>query len=189
MAPPLRPLLDRLADKCALDDNDCLVWFGGVGSGYGRIARGPELGPDCPRMVSTHFAMYVLHKGPVPEGLEIDHLCRNRACCNPDHLEAVSHSENVLRGLPFRKPRTHCRRGHEFNESNPKLDKCRACNRERMRLRALEAARMVSKPFGPRVEVLARHGMTNYLACGHAVIRRVATAKSVCGECDEQLAA
>lgn len=69
------------------------------------------------RLVSSHRFAYELLVGPIPEGLELDHLCRNPACVNPAHLEPVTHSENILRGVgPVAENarKTHCPRGHPF---------------------------------------------------------------------------
>lgn len=62
-----------------------------------------------------------LHKGPIPEGLVIDHLCRNRGCVNPDHLEAVTQRENILRGeglAAANARKTHCPKGHPYSGEN-----------------------------------------------------------------------
>ncbi|MFI2348057.1 HNH endonuclease [Streptomyces sp. NPDC019443] len=77
----------------------------------------------------------------MPEGTELDHLCRVRACVRADHLEAVTHRENTLRGdtIPARRAiKTHCLRGHPYNTENtyrsPKNHRsCRSCRRERRR--------------------------------------------------------
>jgi hypothetical protein len=73
--------------------------------------------------------MYSAVKGAIPDGLHIDHLCRNRACCHPDHLEAVTPRENVRRGV--RSQVTHCPKGHEYTPENTKVKRgrrnCRAC--------------------------------------------------------------
>jgi hypothetical protein len=84
--------------------------------------------------------MYEALKGPIPEGMQIDHLCRVPACCNPEHLEAVTPKENTRRGLSpalaraRRHRKTHCRNGHEFTADNSYLDSqgrkfCRECKR------------------------------------------------------------
>jgi hypothetical protein len=94
----------------------------------------------------VHRWAYETLVGPVPPGLEIDHLCGNRACCNPEHLEAVPHSVNVARGR--RAQQTHCIHGHEFTPENTKVDRlgrrqCRECKRisERRRYRRNVAAK------------------------------------------------
>ena len=88
-----------------------------------------------------HRAIYEKFVGPIPDGLTIDHLCRNRLCVNPAHLEPVTLAANVLRGesLPAKNARkTHCPKGHPYDETNTHITKqgwriCKACNRERQR--------------------------------------------------------
>lgn len=67
-----------------------------------------------------HRITYVRAFGPIPSGLEIDHLCRNRACCNPFHLEAVTHAVNMARGIGGQNNarKTHCPQGHEYSDDN-----------------------------------------------------------------------
>lgn len=111
----------------------CWLWTGTiVRGGYGQImAAGKKM--------YAHRLAFELKKGPIPEGLSIDHKCSVRSCVNPDHLEAVTHQENVrrtwMRGLGW-NPRinmTHCPRGHEFTAENtytaPKTRQrqCRVC--------------------------------------------------------------
>ncbi len=85
----------------------------------------------------THRLSYRLWVGPIPQGFEIDHLCRNRRCVNPSHLEAVTHAENVRRAGLERRGRTHCKYGHPFSHSALKRDGsyshmvCRECSRRR----------------------------------------------------------
>ena len=100
--------------------------------------------------LKAHRYSYEELIGPIPEGLVIDHLCRDRACVNPYHLEPVTSRENIIRGEGPRilKERhaaiTHCPQGHEYNQENTYISKtknrqCRICGRERMRrLRALK---------------------------------------------------
>jgi hypothetical protein len=82
----------------------------------------------------AHRVAYELLVGPIPDGMELDHLCRNRACVNPDHLEPVTHAENMARSRAARK---HCPHGHEYTEENSWFDKtgekrmCRTCMKER----------------------------------------------------------
>lgn len=91
----------------------------------------------------AHRLSYEAFVGPVPSGLQLDHLCRIRSCVNPSHLEPVTPKENTRRGLNM-IPRTHCRKGHEFSDDNlywylgrRQCRKCRqACQRrhaEKMR--------------------------------------------------------
>jgi len=96
-------------------------------------------------MRSAHRLSYETEIGPIPEGLELDHLCRVRSCVNPLHLEPVTHQENVRRGegANFWRNKTHCPQGHEYteentgisNRNNEKCRYCRECKREKNRQR------------------------------------------------------
>lgn len=122
---------NRLA-KYSRPDGDCIRWTGVHGpKGYGRISVGGKT-----RIV--HRVAYEVLVGPIPEGLEIDHLCRVRDCINVQHLEPVTHLENVRRrrdnpdecanGHPFTKENTHWY-SQKGRDSNP-VRKCRRCKKE-----------------------------------------------------------
>ena len=107
----------------------------------------PRLATDRDGYVRTTFKYkhYQVHRlafeawaGLIPDGMVIDHLCRERACCNPEHLEVVTNWENTLRGDNFMASRaraTHCKSGHEFTVENTRergrLRQCRECDRGR----------------------------------------------------------
>lgn len=108
------------SDLITVDANDCWVWGGALSdNGYGMM---PPSWQYASRRV--HRATYEMVHGPIPDGLEADHLCRNRACCNPAHIEAVTRRENTLRGdgpellRERHAARTHCRNGHAFDDAN-----------------------------------------------------------------------
>jgi hypothetical protein len=121
---------------------DCWVYRGRLNTqGYGDATSA-----RAERRVLVHRFVYELLVGPIPEGLELDHLCRVRACCNPDHLEPVTHRENLLRGETFASrnaAKTHCQQGHELSGDNviavPNGRECRSCAQ---RLRAERRERL-----------------------------------------------
>lgn len=103
------PLPARISRKIELTIDGCWQWTGAVTSrGYGSAAHEG-------RTWSTHRLAYELLVGPIPAGLQIDHLCRNRRCCNPEHLEPVTGRENVRRAC---EGQTHCAQGHPLAGRN-----------------------------------------------------------------------
>lgn len=129
------PPVDRFAEKVALTENGCLEWIAGInGPGYGTFAAGGG------RTVMAHRWSYEHHVGPIPSGHDIDHLCRNRKCVHPDHLEPVTTSENLFRAVGMGQAnasKTHCPAGHPYSDDNvyvspnrPSNRLCRTCRRE-----------------------------------------------------------
>lgn len=93
------PLADRLANLYIVVPNGCWIWAGSRNSdGYGSMTIGSR-SDGTRRRTSAHLVSYALFVGPVPQGTEIDHTCRERACVNWRHLEAVTHRVNVTRGV------------------------------------------------------------------------------------------
>jgi len=106
---------ERLYDHMVVDDEtECWIWTGATNaSGYGRIGVWRDDG-RCTN-AATHRVSYEYDIGPIPDGLQIDHLCRNRLCFNPKHLEPVTPSENARRA---KSAITHCPSGHPYSGDN-----------------------------------------------------------------------
>lgn len=149
-------LRERLESKYTPEPNTgCWLWHGMVSAeGYGKVFI-------AGKTYSAHRVSYEVERGSIPVGLQIDHLCRVRNCINPDHLEAVTASENTRRGLlgvlisPENKAlrtarrrawvqsRTHCKNGHALIGDNVRYlvtdrgneRQCRACKRSRAKAR------------------------------------------------------
>lgn len=139
--------LDRFFSKVNVD-GPCWEWIGQLGAqGYGVFSFQRK-------DTAAHRWIYQRLVGPVPAQLELDHLCRNRSCVNPDHLEPVTHKENVLRGsgvAAMHARKTHCIRNHELSGSNLRVRLkagkyvervCRQCFNDRRRERAANAGKV-----------------------------------------------
>jgi hypothetical protein len=109
------PLLLRVASNIDLPDGltGCWVWINPGNRGYGSVRINGKHAP-------SHKALFEHANGPIHAGFELDHLCKNKACCNPDHLEIVTHKENNKRdpGAWKNKEKTHCLRGHPLSGDN-----------------------------------------------------------------------
>lgn len=122
--------------------DDCWLWTGAKDEdGYGKF-RLPNGSTRGTHIVSWEMA----NERPAPEGWHIDHLCRVHACCRPEHLEAVEHSENLMRGESFAAKnarKTHCPNGHEYTEENTRWHhnsrECIKCIRQRDKERRAQA--------------------------------------------------
>lgn len=125
---------DRFWAKVAKGEpNDCWLWIGWRNAdGYGLIDDRPRTGVRRAHRVAYEFSI-----GPIPDGLQLDHLCRNPPCVNPRHLEPVTNQENTRRGA-HGSLITSCPKGHPYDDANTYVDpdgarRCRRCHRERMR--------------------------------------------------------
>lgn len=114
--------------------------------GYGTFNGGPVL-----KTIGAHRYAWLLLVGPIEDGLELDHLCWNRACVSPEHLEPVSHEENVRRGKAAR--RVYCVNGHRLADNKYESGRpgCRTCTREDNRVRS-QRGKEPRPPRAPRVE-------------------------------------
>lgn len=119
-------------------DTGCWQWIGDIGKryndGYGRFFINGK-------SYRAHRVSYLIYIGDIPKDIVLDHLCRNRSCVNPYHLEPVTSIENIRRGYSIstkNKNKTHCINGHELSGENIRMYRgkriCRVCDRERKRV-------------------------------------------------------
>lgn len=127
MSAPIKRLRAPFDELHRVSESGCWEWIGTLSSaGYGRFEKD-----------FAHRVSYRQHVGPIPVGLQLDHLCRNRKCVNPKHLEPVTGQVNTLRGetLPaINAAKTECIHGHPFDSANTGIRAnghrwCRACAR------------------------------------------------------------
>lgn len=116
-------IIARLDRHTRRDTSGCWVWTGAANSrGYSSVSI-------AGKVLLGHRVSYEAHKGPIPDGLTIDHLCLVKLCINPDHLEAITRTENNARRLALM---THCKRNHPLSGDNLLTHKrqrvCRECS-------------------------------------------------------------
>ena len=127
-------LIERIHQRSVVDPSTgCWNWQGYLQRGYALFSLNG-------RTVQVHRAIYTAVNGAIPNGLTIDHLCRNKGCVNPDHMEPVTVKVNVLRGNTItakNAAKTHCFRGHPLSGDNLNLYRglrvCRKCKTIYMR--------------------------------------------------------
>jgi hypothetical protein len=118
---------DRFWAKVDKRTGGCWLWRGAITErGYGQFYWGPG------QYRRAHRVSWDLLRGPIPPGLQLDHLCREKLCVNPDHLEPVTARENLARSPLTNGNKTHCPQGHEYTADNTILTKqgkrkCKAC--------------------------------------------------------------
>lgn len=128
--------IDRVLARVLVDLDGCWIFTGHLNrNGYGQASNDDQVS------ALTHRIVWEFFEGPVQSGLELDHLCKVTACCNPGHLEPVTHAENIARGHwldaggSYWRAQTHCKNGHAYTEANTHIRpdgrrRCRACNRD-----------------------------------------------------------
>lgn len=142
--------------------------------GYGRIGINYKV-------FLAHRVSYTIFKGSIPDGIDIDHLCRNRKCQNPDHLELVTRGENVRRGMAWKvsgmlqRAKTHCPHGHPYSEENTIIVKdkkgnyrsCRVCRSIKHRQKYAEMRKSGRRTMPKSSACLHGHPYTE-ASLGHA---------------------
>lgn len=112
-------------------ESGCWIWLGALVCGYGNLMVNGKT-------IKAHRFSYEQKYGKIPEGMQLDHLCRVRCCVNPNHLETVTQKENINRGICASTEKTHCPKGHPYNETNTfrrrnrNSRECRICMRQNL---------------------------------------------------------
>jgi hypothetical protein len=172
--PPGRTIEQRVFDRLELSPDGCWLWPGSkTPEGYGRFTS-KETG-----WVSLHRWVYEYLRTEIPEGLHLDHLCRNPSCVNPWHLEPVTVAVNIRRGAGFALKMT-CPKGHPYNEANTRWWKdirlCLTCKRDQW-----------SKAHNKKREArLMEQGERCCVECGASLADRTSRAKYCSGRCRQR---
>jgi hypothetical protein len=136
-----RTVIGRFLSKVTKKENGCWIWGGSIDRmGYGRFSVQR-------RDFKAHRFAFEYWRKPIPEGLCLDHLCRQPLCVNPEHLDPVTQRINLLRGNTFQArnlAKTHCPKGHPYDSQNTFVKQdgsrmCRECGRIRVRARRAAA--------------------------------------------------
>lgn len=125
-----RSLIRRFRASYVVDGNGCWVWTRVLNSrGYARICVNNK-------MVLAHRWIWMRWNGEIPDGLCVDHICENKRCVNPDHMQLLTPRDNILRSCP---PKTRCPKGHVLDEVGYYMDsgrrRCKPCHLERTNAR------------------------------------------------------
>lgn len=139
------PVIERILQKISVTDSDCWEWQGSLSTyGYGIIIIDYK-------QIRVHRFIYEYYHGQICPDLVIDHLCRNKKCSNPIHLEQVTNRINIQRGNAgrhgkhskgnnhYQNKKTHCKNGHEFTPENTAIRKdnsrsCKLCHKTRQKI-------------------------------------------------------
>ncbi len=163
--------------KVAREKNGCWLWFGATSDGYGQ-------GHFKGKTRQAHRVSYELANGPIPEGMQLDHLCRIRCCINPAHLEPVTCKENVHRGNGYagiNSRKTHCKNGHPLSGENLCVTlngqrNCRICrkavDRKHDRKRRLKRSKRECEDCGEEMKPRERRyrcKSCDALCCGYCI--------------------
>jgi len=151
--------IEDIRDRLILYDGGCLIWTGYLDSGgYGRVGFKKKSHP-------VHRLLWHHYVGPIPEGLVLDHLCKNPSCANIEHMEVVTNEENIARGQLWEsgnQRKTHCPQGHPYDEANTLRRKNRngrdcktchyaACKRKYYAKKALQDQAARTSLLGPQL--------------------------------------
>ncbi len=147
-----REPIERFMDFVSPEPNTgCWLWTGYTDNGYGIFYPGSKSGKT--NMVKAHRWLFEHERGPIPQKLHIDHICRVRCCVNPQHLRAVTQRENTLAPgslspSKLHSMKTHCPKGHPYSPENtyfyikPRFNRqCKICTLEHCR-RSRQAKRL-----------------------------------------------